>query len=162
MSRQLKLFGILLFIGGVLLILQNILLAPQMPLDQGEAVLRTSMVYLLRLSTAGVSVMLLLFGCIGVYLYQRNAIGAFGTSAFLVAFVGNSLMVCVEWSNIFVLRAVAQSVPEALGVLDKSSLINIGFASAAGLFMIGWILMAVSAVISKLLPAGFPLPLLPA
>ena len=157
MSRPLKLFGIPLLIGGLLIILLNVILTPQLPFDQDEAVLRTSMIYLLRLSAAGVSTILLLFGCIGVYLAQRNTTRAFGTAAFLIAFAGNSLIVCVEWSNVFVLRAVAQSAPEALSVLDKSSLMNTGFASAAGLFMIGWILMAVSTIMSKVFPRWIPI-----
>ncbi|MFC1493853.1 hypothetical protein ACFL6W_01105 [Thermodesulfobacteriota bacterium] len=157
MNRSLKLFGIPLLIGGVLLILLNIFLTPQLPLDQDEAVLRTSTVYLLRLSVAGVSAMLLLFGCIGVYLAHRNTAGVFGTAAFLIAFVGNSLLVCIEWSNLFVLRAVAQSDPEALSALDKSALMDIGFASAAGLFAIGWILMAVSSIKSKVFARWIPI-----
>ena len=157
MSRQEKLFGIPLLIGGILLILVNIFLTPQLPLDQDEAALRTSTVYLLRLSAAGVTAMLLLFGCIGVYLAQRNRAGAFGTAAFLIAFAGNSLIVCVEWSNVFVLRAIAQSVPEALSALDKSSLMDMGFASAAGLFAIGWILIAVTTIMSKLFARWIPI-----
>lgn len=157
MSRPLKLFGIPLLIGGVLLILVNIFLTPQLPLDQDEAVLRTSTIYLVRLSAAGVTAMLLLFGCIGVYLTQRDTAGVFETAAFLIAFVGNSLLVCVEWSNVFIFRAVAQSAPEALSALNKSTLIDISFASAAGLFAIGWILMAVSTIISKAVARWIPI-----
>lgn len=156
MSRQLKLFGIPLLMGGILLIIVNIILTPQLPLDQDEAVLRTSMIYLLRLSAAGVTAILLLFGCIGLYLAQRDTAGVPGTIAFLIAFIGNSLLVCVEWSNVFVFRAVAQSYPEALSVLDKSTLVDIGFASAAGLFAIGWILMAISTIMSKVFARWIP------
>lgn len=157
MSRQLKLFGISLLMGGVLLILLNIILTPLLPLEQDEAFLRTSTVYLLRLSAAGLSAIFMLFGCIGVYLAQRDTAGVFGTVAFLVAFAGNTLMVCIEWSNVFVLRAAAQSYPEALTALDKSALLNMGFASAAGLFALGWILLAASLIISKIFACWIPI-----
>ena len=106
---------------------------------------------------AGVTAILLLFGCVGVYLSQRDSAGVFGTTTFLIVFVGNSLLVCIEWSNVFVFRAVAQSYPEALSILDKSTLINIGFASAAGLFAIGWILVAVTTIMSKLFARWIPI-----
>jgi hypothetical protein len=144
-----KLFGISLLLGGVLLILLNVFLTPLMPTDEGEAVLRTSRVYLFRLATSGVVAILMLLGCVGIYLVQRNSAGAFNTIAFLAAFIGTSLIVGVEWSNVFVLRPVAQTYPEALSSLEQSSLMDIGFISAAGLFAIGWILISISAIMSK-------------
>ena len=152
-----KIFGIALVFGGGLLILLNVILTPLMSSDQGEAALRTSTIYLYRLSASGVAAMLLLLGCFGVFLVQRNVAGVFGHVAFLVAFVGSSLLVGVEWANVFVLRAVAQSSPEAFGALDHSKLMAIGFASAAGLFAIGWILMAVSAIKSRVFARWVPI-----
>lgn len=146
-----------LVIGGVLLILINVILTPLLPTQRGEAVMITSTVYLFRLSASGVAAMLLLLGCLGVHLGQRSASGAFGTVAFLVAFVGNSLLVAVEWSNVFVLRAVAQANPEALSTLDKSALMTTGFASAAGLFALGWFLLAVSLWRTRVLGRWVPL-----
>lgn len=146
-----------LVLGGALLILINVILTPLLPTQQGEAVVRTSAIYLFRLSASGVAAMLLLFGCLGVHLAQRSVSGAFGTAAFLVAFVGNSLLVAVEWSNVFVLRAVAQTNPEALSALDKSTLMTTGFVSAAGLFALGWLLLAVSIWRTRMLARWVPL-----
>jgi len=154
---QLKFFGVSLVLGGLLLILLNIFLTPLMPTDQGEAVLRTSRVYLIRVATSGVVAILMLLGCVGLYLAQRNTVGAFGTFAFLVAFVGTSLIVGVEWSNIFVLKSVAQSYPEALGIIDQVKLMEIGFVTAAGLFAIGWILLAVSVIKTKIFAYWIPI-----
>lgn len=149
--------AIALVVGGALLILVNVILTPLLPTQKGEAVVRTSAIYLFRLSASGVAAMLLLFGCLGVHLAQRSASGAFGTVAFLVAFVGNSLLVAVEWSNVFVLRAVAQANPEALSTLDKSTLMTTGFISAAGLFALGWLLLAVSLCRTRMLARWVPL-----
>jgi hypothetical protein len=99
-----------------------------------------------------VTALLLLFGCLGLHLVQRSASGAFGTAAFLVSFVGNSLLIAVEWANVFVLRALAQSDPGTLIALDKSSLITAGFGSAAGLFALGWLLLSVSLWRARVFP----------
>ena len=156
MKETTRIFGVALVLGGGLLILLNVFLTPLMPSDQGEEVLRTSAIYLYRLSASLVAALLLLFGCFGVFLAQREVLGVFGTVAFLVAFVGNGLLVGVEWSNVFVLRALAQSSPEALGALDKSKLLTIGFVSAAGLFALGWILLAASAIKSRVFARWIP------
>jgi hypothetical protein len=149
--------GLALMLGGALLILINVILTPLLPTHQGEALMRTSAIYLFRLSASGVAAMLLLLGCLGVHLAQRSASGAFGTAAFLIAFVGNSLLVAVEWSNVFVLRALAQINPEALSALDKSTLMTTGFVSAAGLFGLGWLMLAVSIWRARMFAQWMPL-----
>ncbi len=138
--------GIALVLGAVLLILINVVLSPfyLQAMQQGEAAFRTSEIYLLRISAALVDALFFLFGCLGLHLGQRSVAGKFGTLAFWVSFVGTSLLFAVEWANLFVLRAVAQTSPASLSALDKSSLMTVGFASAAGLFMLGWLLLSVS------------------
>jgi len=152
--------GIALVLGGALLILINAFLTPLLPTDQSEVAIRTSAIYLFRLSASGIAAMLLLFGCLGVHLAQRSVSGAFGGAAFIIVFVGNCLLVAVEWSNVFVLRAVAQSNPEALSALDESMLLTIGFASAAGLFALGWLLLAVSLWRTRVFARWAPLTIL--
>jgi hypothetical protein len=87
-----------------------------------------------------------------LHLAQRSVSGKFGTVAFLVSFVGTGLLFAVEWSNLFVLRAVAQTSPEALAPLDKSSLMTVGFASGAGFFVLGWLLLSVSLWRARVFP----------
>ena len=157
MSSAIRIFGIALLLGGGLMILLNVFLTPLLPTDQSEMVLRTSTIYFWRLSAAGIAALLLLLGCFGVFFAQRKVVGIFGDVAFLIAFVGNSLLVCVEWSNVFVLRAVAQSNPEVLSALDNSTVMTVGFASAAGLFALGWILLASSAIKSRVFPLWAPI-----
>lgn len=138
--------GLSLAVGGGLLILINTILTPMLPVGEGEAVLRTSLVYLVRLSASAVTALFLLIGCIGLHLSQRGAGGLFGTVAFALAFLGNVLLFALEWANVFVLRPVAQVYPEALPALDQSPLLNLGFASGASLFALGWLLMAMSVI----------------
>ena len=146
MNDYLRGCGLALVLGGGLLIFINVIITPSYlaSFKQGEAFARTSGIYLLRISLALVDVSLLLFGSTGLYLNHKAASGTFGTAAFLATFLGTSLLLAIEWSNLFVLRPVAQTSPEALGLLDKSSLMTAGTASGAGIFMLGWLLLAMS------------------
>ena len=146
MNDYLRGCGLALVLGGGLLIFINVIITPSYlaSFKQGEAVARASGIYLLRISLALVDVSLLLFGSTGLYLNHKAASGTFGTAAFLATFLGTSLLLAIEWSNLFVLRPVAQTSPEALGLLDKSSLMTAGSASGAGIFMLGWLLLAMS------------------
>lgn len=138
--------GLALILGGGLLIFINVVITPSYlaTFKQGEALARVSGIYLLRISLALVDVLLLLFGSTGLYLSQKSVLGTFGSTAFLVTFVGTSLLFAIEWSNLFVLRPVAQTSPEALSLLDRSSLMSAATASGVGIFMLGWLLFAVS------------------
>jgi hypothetical protein len=138
--------GVALLVAAVLmLVIQLALTPPYLQYQtQGDAAFRSSGPYLLRISAALVDTWLLLFGCVGLQLAQRGASGRFGAVAFVIAFAGTALMLALEWTNLFVLRALAQSAPEALAALDKSSLMTAGFASGAGLFLVGWLLFCAS------------------
>ena len=154
MNGFLRSCGFALLLGGVLLILINVFLTPSYlaSFKKGEAVARASGIYLFRISSALANALVLIYGCIGLYLAQKNVSGLFGAIAFGVAFIGTTLLFAIEWSNLFVLRAVAQTSPETLAVLDKSRLVTIGFASGAGIFMLGWLLLAASTWQTNVLP----------
>lgn len=143
-----------LMLGGGALILINVFLTPAYlaAFKKGEAVARTSRIYLVRIAAALVDALVLSYGCIGLYLAQQHASGPFGTIAFNVAFIGNALLFALEWANLFVLRTVAQTHPDTLAGLDKSRLLTMGFASGAGLFMLGWLLLAASTWQINVLP----------
>lgn len=154
MNGFLRSCGFALLLGGVLLILINVFLTPAYlaSFKKGEAVARASGIYLFRISAALANALVLIYGCIGLYLVQKNVSGWLGAIAFGVAFIGTTLLFATEWSNLFVLRAVAQASPETLAILDKSRLMTIGFASGAGLFMVGWLLLGVSTWQANVLP----------
>lgn len=146
MKGFLRSCGIALVLGAALLIIINVFLLPSYlaSFEKGEAVARTSGIYMIRISAALIDALLLLFGCIGLYLSQKNTTGKFGAIAFGVAFIGNSLLIAIEWSNLFVLRPVAQTSPEILSLLDQSSLMTAGFVSGVGFFTLGWLLLSIS------------------
>jgi hypothetical protein len=144
--------GVALCLGGALTILINVVISPLMPASKDGAVVMLTNTYLLRQSASGVAALLLLAGSLGLHLAQRPASGWLGTIAFLVSFVGGCALFAVEFVDVFVLRAVAQVAPETVAPLDKAPLMNIGFASAASLFALGWILLSITAWKTKILP----------
>jgi hypothetical protein len=148
--------GIALCLGGLLTILINGAITPFMPATKDGAVVMLTNVYLLRQSASGIAALLLLAGSIGLHLAQRPASGRLGTIAFVFAFVGGCALFAVEFVDVFVLRAVAQVAPEMVAPLDKAPLLNIGFASAASLFALGWILLSITAWKTKILPRRAP------
>jgi len=160
MNRLRRDCGAALIIGGVLLILLNAVFTPLMPTDDGEAAVRTSWPYLVRLSLAVAAAITYVLGTVGLRLAQGDRAGRYDQLAFWVAFVGNCLLVGLEWSNVFVLRPVAQVAPEALEALDDAPLLMAGFASGAGLFTLGWILMAVSVLRTRVTARWAPITVL--
>ena len=154
MNSFIKGSGVALLFGAVTLILMNIFLTPAYiaSFQEGEAIARSSQIHLIRLSVALIIALLLLYGSVGLHLVQASKAGLFGTIAFLVAFVGNSLLFAVEWSNLFILRAVAQTSPETFLALNESSLMTSGFAAGVGIFSLGWLLFSVSIWRTKIFP----------
>lgn len=143
--------GVSLVLGGALTIMINALITPFMPQAQNSNVMITN-IFLVRQVASGFAVLFLLLGTIGLHLAQKPRSGWFGSLAFLVGFIGTALVVAVEFADVFVLRAVAQIAPQTADSLDKSRLLNTGFALAIGSFAIGWLFMSINAWKTKLLP----------
>ena len=98
----------------------------------------------------------LLFGCYGIYLSQQEFCGpvmsVFNFAAFLVAFLGCCLAFAFEWSNLFVLSAVAYHAPDSFEPMGKSVLMTAGFLSSLGVCILGWILQPIVVIIANGVP----------
>jgi hypothetical protein len=160
MKRMTRECGTALMIGGALFIVLNAVFTPMMPTEAGEEAVRTSLPYLIRLSLAVAAAIAYILGTVGVRLAQGETGGRFDRLAFWIAILGNCLLLGLEWSNVFVLRPLAQVAPEALDRLDAAPLLTAGFAAGAGLFSLGWILLAVSAWRTMIAPRWAPITIL--
>ena len=149
--------GRVLVVGGVLLIVLNAVFTPLMPYEASEQELRSSWPYLVRLSLAVLAAMCYVLGAVGVRMAQNSGARAFDRLAFWVAVTGSSLLIGLEWANVFVLRPLAQAAPDALTPLGEVSLYGIGSAAAASLYALGWILIAVSVWRTRVAPRWVPL-----
>jgi hypothetical protein len=137
--------GAALLFGGVLTILINAILSPLLLSEHSQPSLEpATTVFLVRQSASGLVALLLIFGSLGLHLAQRTASGVFGGIAFVTAFIGGCFLFGVEFTDVFVLRAVAQASADTYAAIDKNTFMTIGFASAAALFAIGWLLLSIS------------------
>src|ERR671910_3628219 len=88
------------------------------------------------------SLVLLLWGLIGIYGPQSRAAGTFGLWAFVVVFLGTALTVGNAWAEVFVWPTLAEVAPNALtGPITEVSLyLSTGLGLSFPLFGIGLIL----------------------
>jgi len=146
-STFLRVCGFALIGAGVLTILINLSLTPFLPQHAALADTAASIVFPWRQGASAVAVLLLLFGCVGLYQWQVDKAGWFGTVAFVVAFSGTAMTLCIEWAETFLVRDLAFTAPDALRALDVRhglGLYDIGTLIALGTFAIGWIMLAAS------------------
>jgi hypothetical protein len=141
--------GISLAIGGALTLFVNVVFTPQLP-PKGQLIdVAATSLFAWRQSASAMSAAMLLFGSVGLYQVQAERAGRFGAVAFTLAFFGSALALCVEWSEVFLVRDLAFRAPDALRVLDaghgKSSY-DIGALFSIGAFALGWVLLSISSL----------------
>ena len=152
MKKLIKYSGFSVIAGGVFLILTNAILTPFMNLDDPLAEIAKTSIFFYRMSSAAITVSLLLFGTIGLHLNQIKNSNNFGNIAFILAFFGSAFLLSNEWYQIFVLPELAKNSPDALMSLDSSegmSKYDIGAMIAIFSFSIGWILFSISMLKAK-------------
>src|SRR5918997_2379109 len=88
------------------------------------------------------SIVLLLWGLIGIYGRQSRAAGSFGLWAFGVVFLGTALAVGNVWAEVFVWPTLAQVAPNAMTgpITEVSPYLSTGLGLSFPLFGIGLIL----------------------
>src|SRR5215216_3152211 len=96
------------------------------------------------------SLVLLLWGLIGIYGPQSRAAGTFGLWAFVVVFLGTALSVGNTWAEVFVWPTLAQAAPDAWSgsVLEVSPYLAAGLSLSFPLFGLGLILFGVATFIA--------------
>ncbi len=90
------------------------------------------------------SIVLLLWGLIGIYGRQLRAAGTFGLWAFGVVFLGTALIAGNTWAEVFVWPTLAQVAPDMLSgagfATEASSYMSAGLTLSFPLFGIGLVL----------------------
>src|SRR5215216_7093329 len=96
------------------------------------------------------SLVLLLWGLIGIYGPQSRAAGTFGLWAFVAVFLGTALSVGNTWAEVFVYPTLAQAAPDAWSgsVLEVSPYLAAGLSLSFPLFGLGLILFGVATFIA--------------
>src|ERR671914_1998525 len=88
------------------------------------------------------SIVLLVWGLLGIYGRQSRAVGTFGLGAFVVVFLGTALSVGNTWAEVFVWPTLAQVAPGMMSgsATDMSLYLLAGLQVSFPLFGLGLIL----------------------
>src|SRR5215218_4208255 len=102
------------------------------------------------------SIVLLLWGLIGIYGPQSRAAGTFGLWAFVMVFLGTALSAGNTWAEVFVWPTLAQIAPNMLSwpifATEASSYMSVGLNLSFPLFGIGLILFGVATLRAGVYP----------
>jgi hypothetical protein len=104
------------------------------------------------------SIVLLLWGLIGIYGPQSRATGTFGLYAFVVVFLGTALTVGNAWAEVFVWPTLAQVAPNAMTgpITEISPYLSTGLGLSFPLFGIGLILFGAAMFWAGVYPRWAP------
>ena len=95
--------------------------------------------------------LLCLLGLVGLYVGHAKPAGRLGLPAFLMAFVGTTLVTGVFWPQEFFAPIVAGVDPESLDS-RRAEWLNLGFAASFFLFVLGWVLFGASTLRARVHP----------
>ena len=140
-----RLTGACLLLAGLFTVAINLFLTPRMPAGRPPAEVSISALFLWRQGGSCVAVLLLLAGSMGLYLRQAGRVGRFGAVAFAIAWLGSAMTMAFEWAETFLLRTVALRAPQAVAAIDVGkgpSPYDLAAVIAAGIFAVGWLLLA--------------------
>lgn len=154
-----RFYGLALLLGGCAFIIANAIITPLMPTPDDWTGTFASPEFLARLSTAAASVFLLLVGAFGIQQRRGEAIGWFGRIAFMVLFTGSVTVFAHEWAQVFFLHPLAKAAPDglrAIGDVPFPSFYLVEAMIGLGLFTTGWLLLAISMLISQRFQAAGP------
>jgi hypothetical protein len=100
------------------------------------------------------SLVLLLWGLIGIYGPQSRAAGTFGLWAFVVVFLGTALTVGNTWAEVFVWPTLAQVAPNTMSgtILGISPYLVAGLNVSFPLFGLGLILFGAATFWARVYP----------
>jgi hypothetical protein len=145
MSRFVRMGAWAAMVSGVALIVSMLLewlVVPYERLGHTEAYFTSA--YTVSSGLRLLSIILLLWGLIGIYGPQSRAAGSFGLWAFVVVFLGTALIAGNTWAEVFVWPTLAQVAPDMLSgagfATEASSYMSAGLTLSFPLFGIGLIL----------------------
>ena len=97
-----------------------------------------------------VSIVLVLLGLVGLYVRYADQTGSLGLAAFVVAFLGNTLLVAGSFIDAFVIPVLALKFPVVFE--DPPVPLSIALSLTYLLFVLGYVLLGTAIVRSGVLP----------
>src|SRR5215216_3077615 len=129
------------------------LIVPYERLGQTEAYFTSA--YSVSSGLRLLSIVLVLWGLIGIYGPQSRAAGSFGLWTFVVVFLGTALAVGNVWAEVFVYPTLAQVAPDMLlgaGFGTEASYMSTGLSLSYPLFYLGLVLFGAATFWARVYP----------
>ena len=155
MSRFVRMGAWAAMVSGVALVVSLLLewlVVPYERLGHTEAYFTSA--YTVSSGLRLLSIVLLVWGLIGIYGPQSRAAGTFGLWTFVVVFLGTALIAGNTWAEVFVYPTLAQVAPNAWSgsVMEVSPYLAAGLTLSFPLFGIGLVLFGVATFIAGVYP----------
>ena len=155
LSRFVRMGAWAAIVSGLALVISMLLhwlVVPYERLGQTEAYFTSS--YTVASGLSLLSIVLLLWGLIGIYGPQSRAAGTFGLWTFVAVFLGTVLIAGNTWAEAFVYPTLAQVAPDAWSgsVTEVSSYLGAGLTLSFPLFGIGLVLFGVATFMAGVYP----------
>jgi hypothetical protein len=130
------------------------LVVPYVRLGQTEAYLTSS--YSVSSGLRLFSIILLLWGLIGIYKPQSRVAGTFGLWTFVVVFLGTALAAGNVWAEVFVYPTLVQVAPDMLSGAglgtEAAAYLSAGLTLSYPLFFLGLILFGAATFWARIYP----------
>src|SRR5215207_4900832 len=156
LSRFVRMGAWAAIVSGLALVISMLLhwlVVPYERLGQTEAYFTSS--YTVASGLSLLSIVLLVWGLIGIYGPQSRAAGTFGLWAFVAVFLGAALSVGNTWAEVFVWPTFAQVAPGMVSggfTTEASSYMAAGLTLSFPLFGLGLILFGVATFMARIYP----------
>jgi hypothetical protein len=156
LSRFVRMGAWAAIVSGLALVvsfLMEWLVVPYERLGQTEAYFTSA--YSVSSGLRLLSIVLLLWGLIGIYGPQSRAAGTFGLWTFVFVFLGTALIAGNTWAEVFVWPTLAQLAPGMVPggfTTEASSYMSAGLTLSFPLFGIGLILFGVATFMARVYP----------
>jgi hypothetical protein len=154
MSRFVRAGAWAAMVSGVALVVSMLLewlVVPYERLDHTEAYFTSA--YGVSSGLRLLSIVLLVWGLIGIYGPQSRAAGTFRLWTFVVVFLGTALAVGNAWAEVFVYPTLAQVAPDMLSgagfATEASAYMSAGLSLSYPLFFLGLVLFGAATLYGR-------------
>jgi hypothetical protein len=139
-------------VGGVLLVVFDVLDAILFTGEHGSEVMATSSWFLVGILGL-VALVLIALGLVGLYACQAEQAGTLGLIAFVMAFSGTVMIFGLLWGEPFLGPMLVEEAPEVLEI-EPAGTLAAGVMLTLVLFALGWLLFGLASLRASVLPRG--------
>jgi hypothetical protein len=151
-SNLIRWSGLSALVGGVLIIVSDVINAVLFPGERSSQVMLTGSWLTIQILGL-VALALITLGLVGMYACQVQQAGTLGLIAFVMTFGGMLMVFGLSWGEPFLGPLVAEQAPGLLSA-EPSGALAVGSILSIVLFALGWLLFGLASLRAGTLPRG--------